>query len=111
LLSLGAALALLLPALGAAPLDDPGEGQHAEIAREAWAEGHWLPLRLAGVRYVDKPPLPYALAAAAYQVFGVGEWSMPGGRSGASRAGVEGRRTDVPSTRPYAAYALQLDIF
>jgi len=64
-----------LPALGAAPLDDPGEGQHAEIAREAWAEGHWIPLHLAGVRYVDKPPLPYVLAAAAYQIWGVGEWS------------------------------------
>jgi 4-amino-4-deoxy-L-arabinose transferase-like glycosyltransferase len=94
LLSLGAALALLLPALGAAPLDDPGEGQHAEIAGEAWAEGRWLPLRLAGVRYVDKPPLPYALAAAAHQVFGVGEWTVPGGRSGArGGTGVENGRS------------------
>ena len=28
-------LLLLLPGLGRAPFDDPGEGQHAEIAREA----------------------------------------------------------------------------
>jgi 4-amino-4-deoxy-L-arabinose transferase-like glycosyltransferase len=94
LLSLGAALALLLPALGAAPLDDPGEGQHAEIAREAWADGHWLPLRLAGVRYVDKPPLPYALAAAAYQVFGVGGvvCAGPGAAPGGGGGGAENER-------------------
>src|SRR6266545_3542706 len=48
---------LLLPGLGAAPLDDPGEGQHAEIAREVSAAGGWVTLRLNGVRYFDKPPL------------------------------------------------------
>jgi len=72
----GAALlaaALLLPGLGAAPFDDPGEGQHAEIAREAWLGGHWLGLRLNGVRYLDKPPLLYALAAAGFSLWGPAE--------------------------------------
>ena len=69
------ALLLLLPGLGAVPFDDPGEGQHAEIAREAWRSGDWLTLHLNGVRYFDKPPLLYALQAAAFSAGGVSEWS------------------------------------
>ena len=56
---------LLAPGLGRAPFDDPGEGQHAEIARELLG-GSWLTLRLNGVRYFDKPPLLYWLTAASF---------------------------------------------
>ena len=73
--SFALALVLLLPGLGAAPFDDPGEGQHAEIAREIRASGDWLTLRLNGVRYLDKPPLLYWLAAGAFALFGDGEWA------------------------------------
>jgi hypothetical protein len=69
------ALALLLPGLGAAPFDDPGEGQHAEIAREVLAGANWGTLRLNGVRYFDKPPLLYLLTAASFQLFGPSEWA------------------------------------
>ncbi len=69
------ALLLLLPGLGAAPFDDPGEGQHAEIAREAWTGGDWITLRLGGVRYFDKPPLLYALGAGAFALWGPSEWA------------------------------------
>ena len=68
-------LLLLLPGLGRAPFDDPGEGQHAEIAREAWASGKLLDLRLNGVRYFDKPPLLYWLIALDYWMWGVSEWA------------------------------------
>ena len=70
-----AAVLLVFPGLGAAPFDDPGEGQHAEIAREAWLGGDWTTLHLNGVRYLDKPPLLYAMTAAAYEVWGVSEWA------------------------------------
>ena len=66
------AAALLAPGLGRAPFDDPGEGQHAEIAREMLG-GSWLTLRLNGVRYFDKPPLLYWLTAASFSLFGLTE--------------------------------------
>ena len=69
------ALSLLLPGLGDAPFDDPGEGHHAEIAREAWASGDLLDLRLNGVRYFDKPPLLYWLIALDFHAWGPSEWA------------------------------------
>jgi len=70
LIAVLAAAPFLLVGLGAAPFDDPGEGMHAEIARELAAGGDPLALSLNGVRYVDKPPLLYALMAAAFAVGG-----------------------------------------
>ena len=72
LLVVSLAAALLAPGLGRAPFDDPGEGQHAEIARELLG-GSWLTLRLNGVRYFDKPPLLYWLTAASFHLFGLTE--------------------------------------
>ena len=69
ILALALGVLLLAPGLGAAPLDDPGEGQHAEIAREMLG-GSWITPRLNGVRYFDKPPLLYWLTAAAFQRWG-----------------------------------------
>ncbi|HVC65678.1 MAG TPA: glycosyltransferase family 39 protein, partial [Candidatus Dormibacteraeota bacterium] len=72
LLVVALAAVLLAPGLGRAPFDDPGEGQHAEIARELMG-GSWLTLRLNGVRYFDKPPLLYWLTAASFSLFGFTE--------------------------------------
>jgi len=63
----------LLVGLGAVGFDDPGEGMHAEIARELLASGDPLALTLNGVRYADKPPLLYLLEAAAFRVSGASE--------------------------------------
>ena len=68
----GLAAVLLAPGLGRAPFDDPGEGQHAEIAREMQG-GSWLVPRLNGVRYFDKPPLLYWLTAASFRQWGLTE--------------------------------------
>ncbi len=65
-----AAAPFLLLGLGAVPFDDPGEGMHAQIAHELRAGGDPLALSLAGVRYVDKPPLLYALVAGAFALAG-----------------------------------------
>ena len=61
---------MLLWALGAGALDDPGEGMHAEIARELARAGDPFALTLNGVRYVDKPPLLYALIVLASKAVG-----------------------------------------
>ena len=64
---------LLFAGLGRAPFDDPGEGMHAEIARELAMSRDPLALTLNGVRYVDKPPLLYVLIAAVSTVSGPSE--------------------------------------
>ncbi len=65
-----AAAPFLLLGLGAVPLDDPGEGMHVQIASELRASGDPLALSLAGVRYVDKPPLLYVLVAGTFALIG-----------------------------------------
>jgi len=64
---------LLLAGLGRIPFDDPGEGMHAEIARELALSRDPFALTLNGVRYVDKPPLLYVLIALASAVAGPSE--------------------------------------
>src|SRR5215470_11996564 len=64
---------LLFARLGATPFDDPGEGMHAEIARELGVSRDPLALTLNGVRYVDKPPLLYLLIAALSKLAGPSE--------------------------------------
>lgn len=65
-----AAVAPLFVGLGRVPFDDPGEGMHAEIARELGQSRSLFDLRLNGVRYVDKPPLLYWLIALAFRALG-----------------------------------------
>ena len=61
--------------LGGVAFDDPGEGMHAEIARELSASGDLLRLTLNGVAYVDKPPLLYTLLATGFALGGASETS------------------------------------
>ena len=48
----------------------PDEPREAEIARECLIDGHWIVPRFNQVPYVEKPPLYYDLAAAAFQLCG-----------------------------------------
>src|SRR2546422_1295028 len=59
--------------LGRVPFDDPGEGMHAEIARELLRSRHPGALTLNGVSYVDKPPLLYVLLGGAFALAGPSE--------------------------------------
>jgi len=61
--------------LGYRKLIKPDEGRYAEIPREMVASGDWVTPRLNGLKYFEKPPLQYWTTAAAYEVFGLHEWT------------------------------------
>ena len=50
------------------------EGRYAEIAREMLVTGDWVTPRYNGYKYFEKPPLQVWATAAAFQVFGIGDW-------------------------------------
>lgn len=71
---LGVALWAFTFRLGAFPfLDDPNEGQYAEVAREMIEGGDWLSPQLNYVLFLNKPPLSYWAIAASYSVLGIHE--------------------------------------
>jgi 4-amino-4-deoxy-L-arabinose transferase-like glycosyltransferase len=57
-------------ALFAPPLLDDADATHAVAAQYMARSGDWVTLKVDGVRYLEKPPLPYWLAAADYHLFG-----------------------------------------
>jgi 4-amino-4-deoxy-L-arabinose transferase-like glycosyltransferase len=54
---------------------DDADSTHAEAAREMVVTGDYVTLHINGVRYLEKPPLPYWLVAFSYKIFGVNEFS------------------------------------
>jgi 4-amino-4-deoxy-L-arabinose transferase-like glycosyltransferase len=61
-----------LDALG---LVGPDEPRYAAVAREMARSGDWVTPRLAGEPWLEKPPLYYWGAAAAFSLFGVNEFA------------------------------------
>jgi 4-amino-4-deoxy-L-arabinose transferase-like glycosyltransferase len=57
------------------PLLDDVDTMHAEAAREMVSRHDWVTLYIDGVRYLEKPPLPYWAVAASYKMFGIGDWT------------------------------------
>lgn len=72
----GTAILLLLTAallafrLGAMPLLGPDEPRYARVAEEMDRQGEWVTPTLQGRPWLEKPPLYYWLAGAAYSVLG-----------------------------------------
>src|ERR1700743_3113823 len=58
-------VALFTPAL----LDD-ADATHANAAQHMAMSGDWVTLYVNGIRYLEKPPLPYWLGAVASHLFG-----------------------------------------
>ena len=52
------------------PLLDDADASHAQAAQHMALSGDWVTLKVNGLRYLEKPPLPYWLDAASYEVFG-----------------------------------------
>jgi 4-amino-4-deoxy-L-arabinose transferase-like glycosyltransferase len=63
-------LAAQIASLFTPPLLDDVDASHAQVAQHMAESGDWVTMKLNGIRYLEKPPLPYWLAAGFYKIFG-----------------------------------------
>ncbi len=63
-------LAIFAAALFSPPLLDDADATHANAARHMAMTGDWVTLHVNGIRYLEKAPLPYWLAALSFHLFG-----------------------------------------
>ena len=63
-------LAVHFVALFSPSLLDDADATHANAAQHMAHSGDWVTLYVNGIRYLEKPPLPYWLAAIDYHLFG-----------------------------------------
>ena len=68
LLSLWAAI--FLAASATPSLLDDADATHAQAAQAMLHTGDWVTLHVNGIRYLEKPPLPYWIAASSLRIFG-----------------------------------------
>ena len=52
------------------PLLDDADASHAQIAQHMAETGDLVTAKVDGIRYLEKPPLPYWIDAGLYRVFG-----------------------------------------
>jgi len=64
-----------LGSLSSPAIFDDADATHAEAAREMAVSHDWVTLHVDGIRYLEKPLLPYWLVATCYRVFGISETS------------------------------------
>jgi hypothetical protein len=63
-------LIIFFAALFSPPLLDDADATHANAARNMTLSGDLVTLRVNGVRYLEKAPLPYWLVAFSFRIFG-----------------------------------------
>jgi 4-amino-4-deoxy-L-arabinose transferase-like glycosyltransferase len=63
-------LAVHFAALFTPSLLDDADATHANAAQHMATSGDWVTLYVNGVRYLEKPPLPYWIVAIDYHIFG-----------------------------------------
>jgi 4-amino-4-deoxy-L-arabinose transferase-like glycosyltransferase len=63
-------LIIFFAALFAPPLLDDADATHANAARHMALSGDLVTLRVNGIRYLEKAPLPYWLDALSFRIFG-----------------------------------------
>jgi 4-amino-4-deoxy-L-arabinose transferase-like glycosyltransferase len=64
-------LIIFFAALFSPPLLDDADATHASAARNMALSGDLVTLRVNGIRYLEKAPLPYWLVALSFRLFGV----------------------------------------
>jgi len=70
LLLIGLWLAVFFASLFAPPILDDADGTHASAARHMALTGDLVTLKVDGIRYLEKAPLPYWLDALSFRIFG-----------------------------------------
>lgn len=63
-------IAVYFAALFSPALLDDADASHAQAAQHILSSGNWVTLYVDGVRYLEKPPLPYWMVAVDYRIFG-----------------------------------------
>ncbi len=63
-------LAVYGAALFSPSLLDDADSTHAQAAQHMALTGDWVTLYVNGIRYLEKPPLPYWIVAVDYHLFG-----------------------------------------
>jgi 4-amino-4-deoxy-L-arabinose transferase-like glycosyltransferase len=61
--------AIYFASLFSPPLLDDADATHAQAAQSMIQSGDWVTLHVNGVRYLEKPPLPYWIAALSLRLF------------------------------------------
>jgi len=62
--------AIFLAASATPSLLDDADATHAQAAQAMLHTGDWVTLHVNGIRYLEKPPLPYWIAAVSLRLFG-----------------------------------------
>jgi 4-amino-4-deoxy-L-arabinose transferase-like glycosyltransferase len=52
------------------PLLDDVDASHAQAAQHIVESGNWITCQINGIRYIEKPPLPYWAVAITFMLFG-----------------------------------------
>jgi 4-amino-4-deoxy-L-arabinose transferase-like glycosyltransferase len=76
LLLFGLWLVIFFAALFSPPLLDDADATHAQAARAMALTGDWVTLHVDGIRYLEKPPLPYWLVAICFRIFGYNTFAV-----------------------------------
>ena len=63
-------IAVQFASLFTPPLLDDVDASHAQIAQHMDESHDWITMKVNGIRYLEKAPLPYWLDAALYPIFG-----------------------------------------
>src|ERR1700743_3754246 len=70
-------LIIFFASLFTPPLLDDADGTHANAARHMAISGDLVTLRVNGIRYLEKAPLPYWLVPHTFRIFGSNPSAAP----------------------------------
>ncbi len=68
--------AIFLAAAATPSLLDDADATHSQAAQAMLRTGDWVTLHVNGIRYLEKPPLPYWIAASSLRIFGENSFAI-----------------------------------